>query len=239
MRPQSAEPIKASGHAMTASTGRTHDRKQPDHARRPLFSCKPGAIHTWLFSSTDSTTAWAGGSTYRPTMSSSLAANAGSLDSLKRLTRCGCKPCAAQIRWTERSEMPAASAIARPVQWVASPGGDHPLDLRPGQRRLARRPALVLQQSGDPRRHEAFLPPPYRRLGAAHLAPDRKRAHAIGAQQHNARPLDMLLAAVPIRHDRLEPSAITGGNSELDPLAHPGTVASLAANGTPMIASMH
>jgi hypothetical protein len=57
MRPQSAEPIGASGHATTASTGRTHDRKQPDHPRRPLFSCEPGAIHTWLFSSTDRTTA--------------------------------------------------------------------------------------------------------------------------------------------------------------------------------------
>ena len=60
---------------------------------------------------------------YRPTMSWSLAANSGSLDSLKRLTRCGCKPCAAQIRWTERNEMPATAAIARPVQRVASPGG--------------------------------------------------------------------------------------------------------------------
>ena len=27
MRPRSAEPIGASGHATTASTGRTHDRK--------------------------------------------------------------------------------------------------------------------------------------------------------------------------------------------------------------------
>jgi hypothetical protein len=36
-------------------------------------------------------TAWAGGSTYKPTMSWSLAANSGSLNSLKRLTRCGFK----------------------------------------------------------------------------------------------------------------------------------------------------
>jgi hypothetical protein len=63
MRPWSAEPIGASGHAATASTGRTHDRKQLDHAKRQPFSCKPGAIHTWLFSSTDSTAACAGGST--------------------------------------------------------------------------------------------------------------------------------------------------------------------------------
>ena len=47
----------------------------------------------------------------------------GSCDSLNRRTRCGCRPCAAQIRCTERSEMPVAAAIARPVQCVASPGG--------------------------------------------------------------------------------------------------------------------
>ena len=28
-----------------------------------------------------------------------------------------------QMRWTERSDMPAALASIRPVQWVASPGG--------------------------------------------------------------------------------------------------------------------
>ena len=52
-----------------------------------------------------------------------LGGEAGSLDSLKVRTRCGASPCAAQIRCTERKEMPAAFAIARPVQWVASPGG--------------------------------------------------------------------------------------------------------------------
>ena len=35
----------------------------------------------------------------------------------------------------------------------------------------------------------------------------------------------MLSAAVPIRHDRLEPSTIVGGNLELDPCAHAGIVA--------------
>src|SRR5262249_56751411 len=73
--------------------------------------------------STDRTRLWAGGSRYRPTTSRSLAAKAGSCDSLKRRTRCGCRPCAAQIRCTERNEIPVAAAIARPVQCVAAPGG--------------------------------------------------------------------------------------------------------------------
>ena len=29
----------------------------------------------------------------------------------------------AQVRWTERNETPATTAIAQLIQWVASPGG--------------------------------------------------------------------------------------------------------------------
>ena len=47
----------------------------------------------------------------------------GSLESLKRRTRCGAKPCARQMRCTEETLMPAALAMAAPVQWVASCGG--------------------------------------------------------------------------------------------------------------------
>ena len=56
-------------------------------------------------------------------MSTSLSANCGSRDRLKLRTRCGWSWCACQMRCTERSEMPAALAIARPVQCVASCGG--------------------------------------------------------------------------------------------------------------------
>jgi hypothetical protein len=57
---------------------------------RPFFIGRPGWVRSsawiWLFSSIDSTTACAGGSTYSPTMSSTLAANLGSVESLKRRT---------------------------------------------------------------------------------------------------------------------------------------------------------
>ena len=56
-------------------------------------------------------------------MSSSLAANCGSRDSLNCRTRCGCNPCARQIRCTEETLMPTALAITVAVQWVVSPGG--------------------------------------------------------------------------------------------------------------------
>jgi hypothetical protein len=47
-------------------------------------------------------------------------------------------------------------------------------------------------------------------IAAGRLAEDQ-----LGGQQHDRRPFDMLLPAVPIRHDRLEPSTITGGNPRL------------------------
>src|SRR5918996_1802345 len=78
----------------------------------------------WLFSSIDSTTAWAGGSTYSPTMSSTLVAKLGSVESLKVRTWWGRRPCVRQIRWTELTLSPLAAAIAGAVQWVTPPGGD-------------------------------------------------------------------------------------------------------------------
>ena len=62
-------------------------------------------------------------------MSRSLAAKAGSLDSLKAFKRWGCRPWACQIRCTEAREIPTALAMARTVQWVASPGGGAPVRL--------------------------------------------------------------------------------------------------------------
>src|SRR5215213_260680 len=56
-------------------------------------------------------------------MSRSLAANAGSLDSLKVRTRCGRSLCARQTRSTELALMPTAAAMAPAVQCVASCGG--------------------------------------------------------------------------------------------------------------------
>src|SRR5262245_35899666 len=56
-------------------------------------------------------------------MSRNLATNCGSLDSLNRRTRCGCRPCARQMRCTELTLMPTALAMAAPVQWVAFGGG--------------------------------------------------------------------------------------------------------------------
>jgi hypothetical protein len=100
-------------------------------------------------------------------MSSSLAANAGSVERLKVRRRCGWSSWSAQMRWTERRLIPAALAIARPVQWVASPGGsaqvcDHLLHSRRAQGRLAGLARGVVKQAIDPGLHEAPLPAPHR-----------------------------------------------------------------------------
>src|ERR1700732_503794 len=98
---------------------------------RPFFIGSPGWVRSsawiWLFSSTERTMAWSGGLTYSPTISLSLAANCGSLDSLNRRTRCGRRPGARQIRCTELTLFPAAFAIAEPVQWLAVGGGPRSL----------------------------------------------------------------------------------------------------------------
>src|SRR6266542_6883347 len=56
-------------------------------------------------------------------MSRNLATNCGSLDSLYRRIRWGCRAWARQMRWTELTLIPTALAMAAPVQWFACAGG--------------------------------------------------------------------------------------------------------------------
>src|SRR5438105_9895182 len=95
--------------------------------QRPGLIGKPGWVRSsaciWLFSSTLSTIACAGGSIYSPTMSRSLGMNSGSRDSLNCRTRCGWSPCERQMRCTEETLIRTNPAIAAAVQCVVSPGG--------------------------------------------------------------------------------------------------------------------
>lgn len=60
---------------------------------------------------------------YRPTMSSTLLAEAGWLERLKVRRRCGCRRLTFQMRCTALKLMPTTLATARPVQCVTAPGG--------------------------------------------------------------------------------------------------------------------
>jgi hypothetical protein len=89
-------------------------------------------------------------------------------------------------------------------------------DLRP-ERRDARGARLVAQQPFITLLHEAFLPAPDTGFRFAGLAHDLIGPDAIGAQQHNLGPPDMLLCRVSIPGERFQAAAITGlesnGNS--------------------------
>src|ERR1700710_426481 len=98
-------------------------------------------------------------------MSRTLAANLGSLDSLKVRIRCGAKPWARQMRWTEVRLTPAILAITRPGQWVVSPGGcasvRAPIRSAISSASLGtRRAGLVAQQAINTFGHEPLLPAP-------------------------------------------------------------------------------
>jgi hypothetical protein len=106
----------------------------------------------------------------------------------------GRRPCAHKIRCTELTLSLQAAAIADPVHWV-TPSGDGSCSVR-----VTTVSTTVLGNVG----HEPLLPAPFPRLGATHLAHDRKRAHAVGTPQHDPRSLHMLLRAITMRHDRLD-----------------------------------
>src|SRR3954452_7163743 len=76
----------------------------------------------WAFSSTHSTNAFSGGSTYSPTTSRTLSTNCGSVDSLNVSTWWGLSPNAFQIRPTVERLRPLWAAIDARDQCVASAG---------------------------------------------------------------------------------------------------------------------
>ena len=85
-----------------------------------------------------------------------LATNCGSLDSLNGRTRCGCRPWARQMRWTELTLIPTALAMAgaRPmggVRWRSSQGqGQNALGHRGRQGWDARQARLVAPRPATP-----------------------------------------------------------------------------------------
>ncbi len=97
---------------------------------------------------------------------------------------------------------------------------DARLNLSP-QRWQAWRPGLVTQQASNTLGHEPLLPAPDSSFAGAAAQHNPHRAVALGGQQNNPRPPDMLLRAVPVRDHRFQFGAILGGNSKCDPIAHP------------------
>ena len=129
------------------------------------------------------------------------------------------------MRCTERSDTPLAAAIARPVQCVVSPRGSPSVSATtrsttaggkggsPGLRVLSHQP-------GHACAHEPLLPAPDAGLGHLGPAHDLGRAAARRRRQDDPRPPDVLLRAVPIRHDPLQPATVRSAHLDADPFAH-------------------
>jgi hypothetical protein len=157
-----------------------------------------------------------GGWIYSPTTSSSLAAKSGSVERLKVRRRWGCSLWAAQMRCTVRSDTSIALAMARPVQWVGSPGGSAQVSAiscwttsggtgaLPGLRVASRkRPSAPASANRRCQRHTAGAADP----GTLGDLGDRQ---PFGRVEDDPRPRHMLLGAVTIGQDRLQTSTIRG-----------------------------
>ena len=114
---------------------------------------------------------------------------------------------------------------ARPVGGLARRRAERALDqLRDHElwdRRFARLARFVVQQPIDPGFHEAALPAPHAGLGNPGPAHDLRRAAAFGCGEDDLRPPDMLLGAVAVEYDRLQPLAISRPKPNFDILSHP------------------
>ena len=101
------------------------------------------------------------------------------------------------------------------------------------ERRDARRPGLVAQQTVHPLGHEPRLPAPDARLGLARPPHDLRRPEAVRGRQNDAGPPHVLLRAVPIRDDRLQSGTVRGAYLDADTLAHPPRLAQGDGLGNP------
>src|ERR1700731_1346332 len=115
-------------------------------------------------------------------MSSTFATKSGSLEILKLRTRCGLRPCSAQMRCTLVWLMPISSAIDRTLQCVALAG------------RSARRLGAAFDQTIDARLRKIVLPAPDSGLRNPDLTHNRHDTMAGRRHQHDPRSLSDLLS---------------------------------------------
>jgi hypothetical protein len=102
------------------------------------------------------------------------------------------------------------------------------------ERRDARGAGLVAQQAGDTLRGEALLPAPHAGLRLARPAHDRVGAEAIGAEQHDPGPPDVLLGGVAVRDQRLQTATLGGCHTHGDSRAHRPDSHAASPNGIPL-----
>ena len=97
---------------------------------------------------------------------------------------------------------------------------DNPIDGLGWQRPNARGPGLVAGQPLDSFVHEALLPAPDHGFALADSAGDGSGACAVSGQNNDPRAPDVLLRAVAIANDRVQPNPILRSDGDGNSLAH-------------------
>ena len=93
--------------------------------------------------------------------------------------------------------------------------GDRGIELR-----NARGPRFVAQEPIDAFDRETLLPAPNAGLRLAGFAHDRVRADALGAEQHDLRPPNVLLRRIAILYQAAKPIQVGGGDGKGDAASH-------------------
>src|SRR6202041_1830996 len=101
------------------------------------------------------------------------------------------------------------------------------------QRLDARGTRLVAEQPIEALLDKALLPAPNTGLGLSGSSHDRVRADAVGGQQHDFSPPNVLLRGVAILNDGSEPTGIGGRNGERFSSAHRADSPRQSAAGIP------
>src|SRR4051812_31751005 len=174
-------------------------------------------------------------------MSRSLAANAGSLDSLNVRTPCGRGLWARHTRSTELGLVPTAAAMALALQWVASCGGSVGVSSTTRSivacARGGMRGGRVLSRS-SPGTPSAANRACQRQTHGLDL-PVRRTISPVRRAQDDLGPPHVLLRAVPVRHDRLQTGAVGGTHLDADTFAHPRQVGTRMAVGNLLSDAIH
>ena len=193
----------------------------------------------WLFSSIDSTTAWAGRIDVEPDDVADLGGEVRVVRELEGADAVRLEP----VRAPDALDVGEADAgrlghgAPRPVGRLAGRlgerQGDDPLAHLGPERRDARRAGLVAQKALDALCREALLPAPDGGLALARPPHDRDRAEPVGRGEHDRGAPDVLLRAVAVRHDGFQPVAVRGGHVDDDPGAHRPDSHAITATGIP------
>ncbi len=115
----------------------------------------------------------------------------------------------------------------------------HPRDRLVRQRRRSRWPGLVTQQTAHALLGEPALPAPHRRPAYTGAPRHLGNRQPVRREQHDPRPLHVLVAAIAIPDDGLEPGPIVMPHDHRNILCHAPSLAQAPQDVNPLSQSVH